>query len=194
MVADLAGSATLAGGGPVGITSEIPALRDLTLGKGGRVVLIHLATGEQFVFLGPCRVRFSAAGVPEGAQPAESRKLPALQGGLTLRPEGLAQASLTLKEMRLPERFAAAEAVEGSKASRARRPSPQSELDQVRPQPGAPFAERVVYAALLDRHGRKAEARKLWKALAAERPGDARLKALAGDPDAPLGGAETGGR
>lgn len=175
MVADLAGAAALEGGGALGITSEIPAQRILTVEKGGRLVLIRMATGEQFVFMGPCKVRFSAQGKPEGSPPAETRQMPILQHGLLpFKLQHLAQAGLIMREKSSPDpdRSVARREVD-------RELSPDEELDKVRPKPDAPFSERVVFATLVGRYGQRTQARKLWAALAQERPGDAALRALA---------------
>lgn len=51
----------------------------------------------------------------------------------------------------------------------------------LRPAPGAPVSSRVAYAAWLEQTGLRDEARKYWKALAAERPEDPKLKALAAE-------------
>ncbi|WP_243323432.1 hypothetical protein [Geothrix sp. SG200] len=171
MVADLAGTATVEGGGALGITAEIPAQRTVALGPGGRLVLIRMATGEQFVFVGPCKVRFSAQGQPEGARPAETKDLPLLQRGRTpVRLTHLAQAGMVMREKQMPP---------SGRELREEEPSLGAELEQLRPKAGAPFEERVVYAALVARFGPPGQARSLWEALARERPGDAVLKALA---------------
>ena len=52
----------------------------------------------------------------------------------------------------------------------------QAQLEQARPPTGAAFSERLVYAALLDDLGLKGEAQRYWQVLAAERPGDGRLR------------------
>ena len=57
----------------------------------------------------------------------------------------------------------------------------RAEANSLRPAAGAPVSERVAYAAWLDQAELKDEARKYWKALAAERPEDTRLKTLAAD-------------
>jgi hypothetical protein len=51
----------------------------------------------------------------------------------------------------------------------------------LRPAAGAPVSRRVAYAAWLEQMELRDEARRYWKALAAERPDDAKLKALAAD-------------
>lgn len=55
----------------------------------------------------------------------------------------------------------------------------KKQADALRPADGAPVSERVAYAAWLEQMELRDEARKYWKALAAERPDDTRLKELA---------------
>lgn len=175
MVADLVGAAAFEDGRPLGITSDIPALRAFTVARGGRLVLIRMATGDQFVFVGPCQVRFNAKGQPEGARPAEVKPLASLQKGLVpVKLQHLAQAGLIMREKSRPDtpRDIPRRVVE-------REPTLDDELEKLRPKADATFIERVVFATLVDRYGRRREARKLWKALAQERPGDATLRALA---------------
>ena len=53
-------------------------------------------------------------------------------------------------------------------------------VESLRPAVDAPFAERVVYAAGLERMDLRDAARREWRALAAQRPQSAGLRALAG--------------
>lgn len=53
------------------------------------------------------------------------------------------------------------------------------QVDTLRPAAGAPFSDRVAYAAWLEQADLKDEARKYWKSLSTERPGDERLQTLA---------------
>lgn len=55
----------------------------------------------------------------------------------------------------------------------------RDKVNQARPAAGAAFSERVTYAAILDGMGFRDDARQLWRALAAERPGDIRLRVRA---------------
>ena len=55
----------------------------------------------------------------------------------------------------------------------------QGELAKVRPAATAPFAERLVFAALLEDLGLRGEAHPWWQALARERPREGRLQDLA---------------
>lgn len=57
----------------------------------------------------------------------------------------------------------------------------RAQADARRPAASAPLSTRVAYAAWLDQTELKDEARKYWRSLAAERPDDARLRALAAE-------------
>jgi hypothetical protein len=57
----------------------------------------------------------------------------------------------------------------------------RSQARGLRPAAGAPVSQRVAYAAWLEQVELRDEARRYWKALAAERPDDGKLKALAAD-------------
>jgi hypothetical protein len=57
----------------------------------------------------------------------------------------------------------------------------RARAESMRPSAGAPVSQRVAYAAWLEDMELRDEARKYWKALAAERPDDSKLKALAGE-------------
>lgn len=58
-------------------------------------------------------------------------------------------------------------------------PELRAQVAAVRPEPGAPFSSRVLYAAWLDQMNLKDEARKYWQAAASERPDEPRLKSMA---------------
>ncbi|MDB5905682.1 MAG: hypothetical protein JWM26_4560 [Betaproteobacteria bacterium] len=55
----------------------------------------------------------------------------------------------------------------------------RQQVAALRPAGTAPVSDKVAYAAWLEQLELKDEARKVWRALAAERPGDARLESLA---------------
>ncbi|MBI2314178.1 MAG: hypothetical protein HYU77_16945 [Betaproteobacteria bacterium] len=55
------------------------------------------------------------------------------------------------------------------------------QADALRPKDGAPISELVAYAAWLEQMEFKDEARKYWKTVSGQRPGDERLKAMAGE-------------
>lgn len=57
----------------------------------------------------------------------------------------------------------------------------RSRARSLRPAAGASVSQRVAYAAWLEQMELRDEARKYWKALAAERPEDSKLKALAAE-------------
>jgi len=57
----------------------------------------------------------------------------------------------------------------------------RAQAQALRPAPSAPVSERVAYAAWLEQAELRDEARKYWRALAQERPDDAKLKVLAAE-------------
>ncbi len=57
----------------------------------------------------------------------------------------------------------------------------RAKAQALRPAAGAPVSERVAYAAWLKQAELRDEARKYWRALAQERPDDAKLKTLAAE-------------
>jgi hypothetical protein len=57
----------------------------------------------------------------------------------------------------------------------------RSQARSLRPAAGAPVSQRVAYAAWLEQMELRDEARRYWKTLAAERPGDEKLKLLAAE-------------
>lgn len=61
----------------------------------------------------------------------------------------------------------------------------RAQVETLRPAEGAPVAERVLFAVWLERSELRDEARRYWQALAAERPDDAGLRALAGESTYP---------
>ena len=57
----------------------------------------------------------------------------------------------------------------------------RAQVESLRPRKDLQLSERVAFAAWLEQLELKEEARKYWKELSAERPGDARLKTLAAE-------------
>jgi hypothetical protein len=55
------------------------------------------------------------------------------------------------------------------------------QVESLRPAANSPFSERVAFAAWLEEMALRDEARKYWKAAAAERQDDPRLKVMAGE-------------
>jgi hypothetical protein len=249
MVTDLAGRATVAGGKAVRLLDEVVPGAWVQLDKDARLVMVQLATGDELVFKGPCRLKFGVSGKPEGAAPAEVRRHPAL-GALKLRPGGMVQAALVMRggsrELRLevlpkgpvlldplPEfrwqalglsaeytlkvfdatgrlhlerslaqpslKLPADKALKAEEdytwilEARVPNQAPRistgrvrlldaqrrADLEQSRPGAGSTFAERLVFAALLEELQVWDEAGPAWQALAKERPEDPRLRVLA---------------
>lgn len=139
----------LAGDSRPAILSELRVDAEVRLGKGAKLTVLYYASGHEFLFEGPALIRFLAK-EPLVAEGRAPRRRTLTATGITLRSGGLAQATYVMR---------------GAKTSP--------------PAPDAPLSERVAYAVWLEQSGQKAEAARLWKALAAERPDAAALQELA---------------
>lgn len=76
----------------------LPISRRVSLPKGARLSLIHLASGEEWVFTGPCRFHFDAKGCAQGAKPDQRKTLALLRDRYPLNGQELAQAALVLRQ------------------------------------------------------------------------------------------------
>lgn len=86
-------------GEPLGITTEIRAGVPLVLEKGNRVSLLLYGDGAQVRLIGPGRFTFDGKGVPHGpARGIQRLQGPDLVLHEALKPGGLAQASLVMRE------------------------------------------------------------------------------------------------
>lgn len=154
LVTDLSGKA-----GSLGILSEIQA--NSTVKLEGELAVLYYGSGQEFKFRGPALIAFAAAGpkVIEGAAALSRPAAP--EKRIAVKPGGVTPATFVMRGQISPE-------------LRAR-------MEALRPAAGAPVSERVAFAAWLEQMQLKDEARRYWKALAAERPDSAQLKALAAD-------------
>lgn len=253
MVTDLAGGVKLTGArGPLpsGIATELAADTKIEVAAGGKVVVLVLATGDEYTLSGP----ISAQVRPDGLAGTPSERLAkrvSSVGKVRLRGEGLAQAAVTLRsskppetlpllslsqtvsletrptfrwspvegagpyrfelldsagavlyeariettELRLPDSIALVEGKAYTWEVSTRRangmrfsnfgdftvasPALRGEAAKLRPGSGAGVSERVAYATWLSAQELNDEARTIWKQLAAERPDNEQLKALA---------------
>jgi hypothetical protein len=254
MVTDVSGRVTAQA--PVSILSEIAADTRVQVEPGGRLVVIYLKSGDEYVFTGPSQIQFRAnePQVTGGAQP-QKRSSAYARGGqdVTIKPVAVRQAAIVMRSSRPTSRIKLStlsgtktlesapdfrwqeiepgmkyrfeltddtgrslhEAeVQGSsfklpdsvqlrvgvgytwevsvRTPDGRRyvsagdftvvaPELRARAQALQPAASAPVSERVAYAAWLEQAELRDEARKYWKALAAERPDDARLKSLAAE-------------
>lgn len=151
LVTDLSGKA-----GALKILSEVQAESKVRL--EGELAVLYYATGDEFRFRGPALIAFGRNGprVLEGAKP---QKNSTSSKSIAVKPGGVTPATFVMRSPVSPE-------------LRAR-------VDAARPAANAPVSVRVAFAAWLEQMQLRDEARSYWKALAAERPGSAELKALA---------------
>ena len=106
LVVDLHGKGRLQGGNleePLALLMELSPSRTVHLEAGAKVVWVTLKTGEEITVLGPAQFSLDALGVPVGLKKGVQRKkVEGLQLKESLKPGGLAQASLV---MRVPHDF-----------------------------------------------------------------------------------------
>jgi hypothetical protein len=152
LVTDLAGNA-----GSLAILSEVQ--QDSRVRLEGTLSVLYYASGQEYRFKGPAQIAFGTAGpkVIEGAPAQAVAVAPGKK--IEVKPGGVTPATFAMRGGPSAELRAQAEAL--------------------RPAAGAPFSERVAYAAWLEQQQLGDEARAWWKKLAAERPDSAQLRALA---------------
>lgn len=253
MITDISGRVT--GQVPVTILAEIRADTRMQLEAGGRLVVIYLASGDEYTFTGPAQIQFRATEpqVVSGAKPLKKSNPLGKGSNVTIRPVSVAQAAFVMRSgrptariklltlsgtktlemapefrwqevepgtkyrfdltddtgkslydaevagasLKLPASLQLREGMSYTWEVSTRSPDGRryvsagdfsiatqelrAEAESLRPAAGAPVSERVTYAAWLEQEQLKDEARKYWRALAAERPEDERLKALAAE-------------
>jgi hypothetical protein len=140
----------LAGGAGPAILSEVVVEKEVRLAKGAKLTVLYYSSGHEFIFEGPALIRWSP-NEPLAIEGAAPKRRTLTAKGFTVRAGGVAPATFVMR---------------GPKATP--------------PAPGAPLSERVAYAVWLEQSGQKQEALRHWKALSAERPDAAGLRALAG--------------
>lgn len=140
----------LVGGAGPAILSEVVAEKEIRLAKGAKLTVLYYSSGHEFVFEGPALIRWSP-NEPLAIEGAAPKRRTLTAKGVTVRAGGVAPAAFVM---------------------RGPRATP--------PAQGAPLSERVAYAVWLEQSGQKQEALRHWKALSAERPDAAGLRALAG--------------
>jgi len=105
MVTDLAGGVKFVGDRgelPSGIATELSAGTKIEVAAGGKVVVLVLATGDEYTLSGPISAQVRSDGL--AGTPAErlARRASAV-GKVRLKGEGLAQAAVTLRSSKPPE-------------------------------------------------------------------------------------------
>jgi hypothetical protein len=139
----------LVGDSKPAILSEVSRDAELKLAKSAKLTVLYYASGHEFSFEGPAAIRFGPD-QPMVLEGAPARRRALTAKGVTVRPGEVAPATFVMR---------------GPKTTP--------------PAADAPLSERVAYAVWLEQSGMKQDAAPLWRALAAERPGSARLRELA---------------
>lgn len=154
LVTDLSGKAEA-----LAILSEIPEDARVRL-ESGQMTVLYYGSGQEYRIKGPASIAFVAAG-PRVTDGAPAQATPAApEKRIDVKPGGVTPATFAMRGTRSAELNA--------------------RIAELRPAANAPFSERVAFAAWLEQLQLKDEARVYWKALAAERPDSATLRALAG--------------
>lgn len=105
MVTDVSGPVKLVasrGELPAGIATELPADSRIDVAAGGRIVVLVLATGDEFTLSGPVNAQVKADGLAGTPSERLARRASAV-GKVKLRGEGLAQAAVTLRAAKRQE-------------------------------------------------------------------------------------------
>lgn len=140
----------LVGGAGPAILSEIVVEKEVRLAKGAKLTVLYYSSGHEFIFEGPALIRW-LPNEPLAIEGAAPKRRTLTAKGVTVRAGGVVPATFVMRGPRVTP-----------------------------PAPGAPLSERVAYAVWLEQSGQKQEALRHWKALSAERPDAAGLRALAG--------------
>ncbi len=100
MVTDVSGRVT--GQTPVMILTEIRADMRMQVEPGGRLVVIYLASGDEYSFSGPAQIRFGATEpqVVSGAKPLKKSNPLGKGSNVTIRPVNVAQAAFVMRSAR----------------------------------------------------------------------------------------------
>lgn len=132
----------------------------------GLFVVLYLRSGMEFSFTGPGIVEVGSAQlVALSGNPAVLRT-PAAGKEIRLRTQRTAQGGVVLRSV-------------ASEAAAPTAAQPATDVDARRPAADAPLASWVAYALWLDENREAAEAKVVWRRLAAERPQDPALAARA---------------
>jgi hypothetical protein len=104
MISDLTGVALLEGRKqPLALMDEVAPNLAVTLKAGAKLTFVNMRTGAETTFTGPGKVKLDVLGEPSGIAPGRRRLVAALQGAVHLRPGGLAQASVVMRDVTRPE-------------------------------------------------------------------------------------------
>lgn len=105
MVTDVAGAVKLSapkGPLPTGIATELPADSRIEVPAGGRLVVLLMATGDEYTLSGPVTAQLRASGL-EGTPTDRLVRRASAVGKVRLKTDGLSQAAVTLRAAKRPE-------------------------------------------------------------------------------------------
>lgn len=253
IVTDLSGK--VSGPEKIAMLSELGANTRIQIDGGGKLVVIYLASGDEYSFTGPAQVVLQTGGpqMLSGAAPQKKTSVLGKNSAVIVKPVHVTQAAVVMRSIRPAARIK----LLSPAGTRTLEPAPQfrwegfepglayhfeltddtghaiystetqestsslpssvqlqegatytweisthtadgrryvstsdfavasaavrADAQALRPGANASVSERVAYATWLSRMELREEARKFWKSLAAERPDEPALKAMADD-------------
>ena len=162
MVIDVQGNATL-GKGKAEMLSYLNAGSEVQLSPGASMTVTWYAGSKELKFTGPARLKVEPAGIK------------VVQGGAAQ--ERAVTEEKVAATRKLPQRLG--QAAVNMRGLKPMTPEQEAARERLRPADGAPFGDWVMYAMGLEQVGLSGEAKGVWRKLAAQRPGDPKLRQLA---------------
>jgi hypothetical protein len=168
MVLDVQGAVTATEGGKASRVEMLSYLRpgmDLEVAAGASLAATWYAGSKELRFAGPARLKVlrDRVQVVQGGGASE-RSLGEEKVAASKSPR-LAQATIMMRSF--------------SHAAPPPAPGGAERVEKLRPAEGAGFSDWMLYAMALEDAGLREQARPVWKKLAAERPGEPRLRQFA---------------
>ena len=172
MVVDVQGAVTAVDAGKssrVEMLSYLKPGMDVDLAAGSNLTVTWYADSKEFKFSGPSKLKVTpqrilvVQGAGASARSLGEEKVAAGKAGM---PGRLAQATIMMRSMK------PASEPPSPELTRAE----QDRLAKLKPGAGAGFSDWLLYALALEELKQTAEARAVWKKLAAERPDEPKLR------------------
>jgi hypothetical protein len=170
MIIDVQGAVTLVQSGRrarVEMLSYVRPRMEIELGSGASLALTWYASSKELRFSGPAHLK------------VQGERIETVKGARA-KERSLGEDKIALGQQGLPARLSQA-AIQMRNSRPLHRPTPEQAVRQekLKPDASAAFSDWVLYALALEDMGLTAEARRVWKDLAAQRPDDPQLRDFA---------------
>jgi len=174
MVVDVQGAVSAAEGAKTSRVEMLSYLRpgmELDLASGASLTVTWYANSKEMKFSGPAKLKVAKDGIQGGKANERSLGEEKVAAGKNGMPGRLAQATIMMRSLGKPPAPQDTSAPL-TDAERAR-------LEKLKPAPSAGFSDWLLYAVALEEAKQTADARPIWKKLAAERPDEPKLRQYA---------------